>query len=90
MNKKIIVGLLLSMGVSGAAQAQSVEQVRWKTETQVRQILGEPNTTTPPVGTHATYTMWKYDTFIVAFANNRAFHLFNKDSLKKIKLEENR
>ena len=90
MNKKLIVGLLLSVVISGSAHAQSVEQVRWKTEAQVRQILGEPITTTGPVGTHASYTMWKYDTFTVAFANKRAFHLFRKDSLRKIDLEENR
>jgi len=88
--KKLLVGLLLSGVMSSFAQAQNINDVRWKTEAQVRAILGEPNTITNPVGTHATYTMWKYDNFTVAFANSRAFHLFNKDSLKKIRLDENR
>lgn len=88
--KKILIGLLLSSSISGFAQAQNLNDVRWKTEAQVRQILGEPNDVSRPVGTHATYVMWKYDDFTVAFANSRAFHMFRKDSLKKIVLEENR
>lgn len=75
---------------SDIVSAQSVDDIRWKSEDQVRAILGEPISSTPPVGTHATYTLWKYETFTVAFANNHAFHLFDKDSLKRIELEENR
>lgn len=70
--------------------AQTIEQVRWKTESQVEAIFGVPNKKTSPVGTHATYALWEYEGFTVAFANSRAFHLFQKDSLRKIKLEENR
>jgi len=70
--------------------AQNVDQVRWKSESQVRDLLGNPNSIHGPVGTHASYTLWKYDDFTVAFANNRAFHLFDKDSLKKLELNENR
>ncbi len=92
--KTMLAGLLLTFTVSGLfsslAQAQSVSDIRWKSEAQVRQIVGEPNIITPAVGTHASYTMWKYDDFTIAFANNRAFHLFHKDSLKKIVLDENR
>jgi len=73
-----------------AAHAQSVDDVRWKSEEQVRQILGEPLSSTPPVGTHATYTLWKYENFTVAFANSRAFHLFDKNSLRRFALEEER
>jgi len=70
--------------------AQSVDQIRWKSETQVRAILGEPQNITSPVGTHARYTMWRYENYIVAFANGKAFHLFDKNSLRKFELSENR
>lgn len=70
--------------------AQSVEQVRWKSEQQVRNILGEPQSKSTPIGTHASYSLWNYGDFTVAFANNRAFHLFKKGSLKKVVLEEDR
>ena len=90
-----IRSLLMSFTVvcaitSGIAAAQSVEDIRWKSEDQVRAILGEPITSTPPVGTHATYTLWKYENFTVAFANNHAFHLFDKNSLRRFELDENR
>lgn len=75
---------------TGPAMAQDIEEVRWKSESQVRALYGEPQSITAPVGTHATYTMWKYQDFTVAFANNRAFHLFKKDSLKKFELREDR
>jgi len=81
--------LLLSLMVVGtASQAQTVEQIRWKSESQVREILGEPTSKTAPVGTHATYTMWKYDNFTVAFANSKAFHLFDTNSLRKVELND--
>lgn len=89
-NGRIVKGAFLTglLVFSGWGNAQSVEQVRWKSESQVREILGEPNNITAPVGTHATYTMWKYDNFTVAFANSKAFHLFNVDSLRKVELNE--
>lgn len=87
--KKTIVFIALFL-ISSLAQAQSIEDIRWKSESEVRAILGEPQTITSPVGTHATYTMWKYVNFTVAFANNKAFHLFKNDSLKRFELQENR
>ena len=88
--KNTAVTMLLTIALLSNATAQSVDDIRWKSEEQVRNILGEPLTSTPPVGTHATYTLWKYETFIVAFANSRAFHLFDKNSLQRVKLDENR
>lgn len=70
--------------------AASVEQVRWKSEQQVRALLGDPKSVRGPIGTHATYELWQYEGFSVAFANNHAFHLFDENSLRKIQLEENR
>lgn len=67
-----------------------IDNIRWKTESQVRELLGEPNSVHGPVGTHATYTLWKYSDYTVAFANQRAFHLFDKNSLTKFELNENR
>ena len=73
-----------------SSQAQNIDEVRWKSEVQVRALYGEPDSISQPTGTHATYVMWKYPDFTVAFANKRAFHLFKKDSLKKFELNENR
>lgn len=70
--------------------AQDVEEIRWKTEQQVRELYGEPNTVHGPIGTHASYILWKYDDYTIAFANSRAFHLFKNDSLTKLQLEEDR
>jgi len=93
-NQKLIQRAMLSVvvfaGLTGQAFAQNVDQIRWKGESQVRTILGEPQSVTPPVGTHASYTLWKYDGYTVAFANGRAFHLFGKNSLRKVDLNENR
>lgn len=75
---------------SGVASAQNVNDIRWKSEAQVRATLGEPNSVSTPIGTHATYTLWQYDNFTVAFANSKAFHLFDKNSLNRLDLNEKR
>ncbi|WP_170132015.1 hypothetical protein [Arenicella xantha] len=85
-----VVVIALFSGLLNTALAQDINQIRWKSEDQVRQTLGEPLSMTAPVGTHATYTLWKYDGYVVAFANNHAFHLFRTDSLNKMELEETR
>jgi len=85
----IVLSLVIAF-FSLSSQAQSIEEVRWKSEAQVRALYGEPDSISQPTGTHATYIMWKYPDFTVAFANNRAFHLFKKDSLKRFELNENR
>jgi len=86
--KAILFTVLLF--TAGMANAQTISDVRWKSANQVRQILGEPISISKPTGTHATYTMWRYPEFTVAFANNKAFHLFQNDSLKQFELRENR
>jgi len=86
----LTIGLVIAF-ISTSTYAQRVEDVRWKSESQVRNLYGEPNSIQGPIGTHASYTLWKYDDFTIAFANNRAFHLFDKDSLTRtVELEENR
>lgn len=88
-----LVNLMLATSValfSTSASAQNINDIRWKTESQVRAALGEPNSMSVPIGTHASYTLWQYDNFTVAFANNRAFHMFNKDSLQRMDLNEKR
>ncbi len=93
-NQKLIIKAVVAVVMFGAfanqVLAQNVDQIRWKSAEQVRAILGEPQSITPPVGTHASYTMWKYENHTVAFSNGRAFHLFGKDSLRKFQLQENR
>ncbi len=93
-NHKYIRGIVLAplafLATNSVVNAQDVEQVRWKSESQVEAILGEPQSKTSPVGTHASYTLWQYEGFTVAFANNRAFHLFKNNSLNKMALDENR
>lgn len=81
---------LCALLFSSVTNAQSISEIRWKSMQQVRQVLGEPVNVRGPVGTHANYTMWEYPDFTVAFSNEKAFHLFRKNSLKKIRLEENR
>lgn len=90
--KSLMLLVALTVGLlSQPSFAQDVEQIRWKSEAQVRALFGEPNSIQGPIGTHASYTLWKYDDFTIAFANNRAFHLFNENSLRKeVELEENR
>ncbi len=89
--------ILVSFVLAGTAVAQDSvdtsnlrEQVRWQSESKVRQMLGDPQTVRGPIGTHASYQIWNYDNFSIAFANNRAFHLFDKASLRKLQLEETR
>ncbi len=93
-NQRLISRTIIAIGVLVAscsqALAQSLDQVRWKSTEQVRAIFGEPKSVSSPVGTHATYVMWQYDGFTVAFANGKAFHLFRQDSLNRLQLEENR
>lgn len=87
----VLTTLLLSfVAITSVAQAQSISDIRWKSESQVRAILGEPRSVSSPVGTHARYTVWKYSDFTVAFSNNKAFHLFRNNSLNRLKLQENR
>lgn len=93
-NQKLIPKVLLGLVIFGAniysSFAQDIEQIRWKSEDQVRAILGEPDSVSAAVGTHASYTMWKYKSFTVAFANGKAFHLFDKNSLRRLELTEQR
>lgn len=76
--------------LSSIASAQNINDVRWKTEVQVRALLGAPNSVSSPTGTHATYTLWQYDNITVAFANSKAFHMFHKNSLSRLDLNEKR
>jgi len=70
--------------------AVNLDDIRWKSESQVRALLGDPQSIRGPIGTHASYQLWEYQGFSVAFSNNRAFHLFDEGSLRKLVLEENR
>ena len=88
--EKTLLSAVIFCCLMGQAAAENVDLIRWKSTDQVRLILGEPLSIVPPVGTHASYTMWKYDNYTVAFANGKAFHLFAKNSLRNIDLKENR
>lgn len=77
-------------GEQNTLSKMDIDRIRWKTESQVRELLGEPTSVHGPVGTHASYTLWKYPDYTVAFANQRAFHMFDKNSLHKIELNESR
>lgn len=69
---------------------QILQQIRWQSESKVREILGAPKAVRGPIGTHASYQLWEYEDYSVAIANNRAFHLFDKNSLHRMVLEEDR
>ena len=84
--KFTVMSAILSGLLATTANAQSIDQIRWQSQSKVRAILGEPLSKSTPVGTHATYQLWTYDEFIVAFANQRAFHMFFNDGLIKTKL----
>ena len=97
MCRGIIVGLLLIPLAAIAQQSGDqmdmqalLSDIRWKSEQQVRDKFGDPDSIRGPIGTHASYQLWNYPDFSVAFANNRVFHLFDKDSLHKFELNENR
>lgn len=94
----LVLLVLVSTSSTGLAQESDhsvdrtalLNDIKWKTESQVRQILGAPDSIRGPIGTHASYQLWKYQGFSVAFSNNRAFHLFDESSLRKLALDENR
>ena len=89
--KALITIFALTLMLVQPSFAQSDADIRWKSESQVRSLYGDPNSIQGPIGTFASYTLWKYDDFTIAFANNRAFHYFDKNSLRKeVELEENR
>lgn len=87
--KAIFTTVLFAL-ITNQAFSQNVDQIRWKSEKQVRAILGEPLSVSSPVGTHASYSLWKYKRYYIAFSNGRAFHLFDENSLHKFELQENR
>ena len=93
-NQKLIQKVLFAATITvcfvGQAMAENIDRIRWKSTEQVRVILGEPQSITSPVGTHASYTMWRYNNYTVAFANGKAFHLFGKNSLRNVDLRESR
>ena len=97
LNQKLIARIstvlalfLISFGGISAVNAQDVTEVRWKSADKVRAMYGEPQNVRGPIGTHASYTLWSYDGFIVAFANEKAFHLFNTATSESLNLNENR
>lgn len=93
---KSITTLLMFVICMATVHAQEVdtnallEQLRWKSQDRVREQLGTPESIRGPIGTHATYQVWQYPDFSIAFANNRVFHVFAKDSLHKLELLETR
>lgn len=86
----VLALILASFGTISAVNAQDVNEVRWKSADKVRAMYGEPQTVRGPIGTHANYTLWSYDGFIVAFANEKAFHLFNTAAGESMNLNEDR
>ena len=89
LTTKALVALFCSLMMT-AVSAQSLNDVKWKDQQQVRNLFGEPQKIRGPVGTHANYSLWEYSDFTVAFSNQRAFHLFRKDSLISPSLNEKR
>lgn len=85
-----MVCIATSTSVFAQTAAERLAELRWKSESQVKLLLGEPSSVHGPKGTHASYVLWKYDNMTVAFSNGRVFHVFQPDSLRKIGLEENR
>ena len=83
--------LILLLSSAFVVAEPSREQMAWQSKAQVRDQWGEPNTKTTPVGTHAEYERWIYETFTVAFANGHVIHVFDNNSLRQsLALDENR
>ncbi len=97
LNQKLIartsavlaIFLAFSSSIS-LVNAQNVDEVRWKSAEKVRAMYGEPQSVRGPIGTHASYTLWSYDGFVVAFSNEKAFHLFDENASKRLDLNEDR
>ena len=85
-----LLGLALSFSVAAQTAADRLPELRWKSESQVKLLLGEPTSVQGPIGTHASYVLWKYENMTVAFSNGRVFHVFDSNSLQKVALGENR
>lgn len=97
LNQKLILktSTVLAMflaytGAIGVVSAQDITDIRWKSADNVRAMYGEPQSVRGPIGTHASYTMWSYDGFVVAFANDKAFHLFSTAAADSMDLNEER
>lgn len=93
VSKSILLMSVILLAVNSTAafaEAPDLQEIRWKSESQIRALLGEPESVRGPIGTHASYELWKYPDFTVAFANERVFHMFKKDSLTKFEINENR
>ncbi|MFT6046580.1 MAG: hypothetical protein ACI9WC_002287 [Arenicella sp.] len=93
VSKTILVISVCLLAISAApafAQAPDLQEIRWKTESHIRSLLGEPESIRGPIGTFASYKLWKYADFTIAFADERVFHVFKKDSLTKFEMNENR
>ena len=79
-----VIFVCLARANDSIAQSEDLkEQFLWQSQYQVKAVLGEPNSVRLPVGTHAEYTLWEYDQVIVAFANERVIHVFDKNALRK-------
>ena len=84
-------GALLLLAAVNVVADELRDQYAWQSQEQIRATLGEPNTKTDPVGTHAQYERWVYDDLTVTFANGSVIHVFKNNSLRKtIELNEDR
>lgn len=66
----------------------TLAEVQWKTEDEIRDLYGEPIEISGPVGTHASYQLWSYEGFYVAFSDGRAFHRFDDVVSSEIEQED--
>ena len=83
LRRSILALALVLSALASAQQIPDVAQIKWKSDAEIRVLLGEPQSVTGPIGSHASYTLWKYPDFTVAFANQRVIHVFSKDSLRE-------
>ncbi len=67
---------------SNSTLAQELRaQLIWQASDAVRARLGEPMSERAPIGTHASYSLWVYEQVVVAFANGRVIHVFDRHEL---------
>lgn len=72
----------LEMGTSAPSNSPLAQELRatliWQNAETVQARLGAPIAERAPVGTHASYSLWVYEEVVVAFANGRVIHVFDK------------
>ena len=84
----LVLATFLQAAALTASELPNLDEFRFRSDSFVLERLGEPQRRSEAIGTHASYSLWTYPNFTVAFANRRVIHVFSKDSLRRVELVE--